>query len=228
MKHAWLNVAVASIMAMASLWPGPVVNAQTSSAEAELAAAGFRAGTHYVELPDTAATPDDAGRIEVAEYFMYSCIHCYNAEPHVEAWLAGKPEDVEFRRVPAIWNPTVELHARTFYAAQALGHLDELHAPLFRSMHVERNFLENTAALGEFVARFGVDGDAFIDAVGSFGVTARVRQASELAERHGVDQTPTFVVNGRYRTTPSMTGGHEALFRLIDLLTEVERQRGIR
>ncbi len=43
-------------------------------------------------------------KIEVVEVFWYGCPHCYDFEPYIDQWLASKPDDVEFLRMPAIFN----------------------------------------------------------------------------------------------------------------------------
>src|SRR5262244_1814218 len=84
----------------------------------------------YTELKP-AQPVDNDGRIQVLEFFWYGCIHCYNLEPTVEKWEKTLPKDVEFRRVPAIFNDRWALDARIFYSFEALGLLDKLHRPFF-------------------------------------------------------------------------------------------------
>jgi thiol:disulfide interchange protein DsbA len=45
------------------------------------------------------------GKVEVVEFFWYSCPHCFALEPLVEQWLARLPPDVSFRRAPAAFTP---------------------------------------------------------------------------------------------------------------------------
>ena len=42
------------------------------------------------------------GRIEVIEFFYYGCESCSRLEPQLQAWLKTLPQDVSFRRVPAL------------------------------------------------------------------------------------------------------------------------------
>ena len=79
-------------------------------------ALAFDEGIDYTQLAEPQAT-ETGDKIEVLEVFMYSCPHCYHLEPDIDAWLKTKPENVEFRRMPAIFGPKVEPHARAFYAA---------------------------------------------------------------------------------------------------------------
>ena len=58
--------------------------------------------------------------IEVLEFFWYGCLHCYNLEPSLQAWLKRKPADVEFRPVPAA-SVVVAPAGPRFYALEAMG-----------------------------------------------------------------------------------------------------------
>ena len=68
-----------------------------------LAHAQPKAGVEYRELSSAQPT-DAAGKIEVIEFFWYGCPHCFNFEPAIEPWVKKLPKDVQFRRVPAIFN----------------------------------------------------------------------------------------------------------------------------
>ena len=53
-----------------------------------------------------AVGPPPAGKVEVIEFFWYSCPHCNAFEPTLEAWVKKLPSDVVFTRVPVMWgNP---------------------------------------------------------------------------------------------------------------------------
>ena len=204
--------------------PAPRVElAQADSASADLAAAGYREGEQYVRLSPVQPTSTGAGQVEVAEFFMYSCIHCYHFEPYVVDWLKTKPAYINFVRIPTVWNPTVRLHAQAFYAAQALGKGEEMQAEFFREMHVARNYMQTREAIQEFFSRFGVSKQDFDNAFDSFSVNTSLRRADELGRRYGVDGTPTIVVNGKYRTNASMAGGYPELLKLVDALAASEK-----
>lgn len=195
---------------------------ELAQADDPLAAAGFQNGVQYQRLSPTQPTSSGPDQVEVAEFFMYSCIHCYNFEPFVQQWLAEKPDYVNFVRVPTVWNATVRLHAQAFYAAQALGKGEEMHAPFFREMHVANNYLQTKDAMADFFGRFGVSADEFDGAFESFAVHTKLQRADELARRYRVDATPTIVVNGKYRTNATMAGGYDKLLELINALAAAE------
>jgi protein dithiol oxidoreductase (disulfide-forming) len=197
--------------------------AQATAGDDALAAAGYENGVHYQRLSPTQPTSSSPDQIEVAEFFMYSCVHCYNFEPYVQEWLTTKPEYVNFVRVPTVWNPVVRLHGQAFYAAQVLGKGEEMSAPFFREIHVNNNYLDSEASLAEFFSRFGVDQEEFSKAFNSFSVHTSVERADELTRRYRITGTPSVVVNGKYVTTASMAGGYDQLMALVNALVESER-----
>jgi thiol:disulfide interchange protein DsbA len=203
--------------------PQRIELAQADAPAVNLAASGYKEGTHYELLSPTQPTSSSPDQVEVAEFFMYSCIHCYNFEPYVQQWLTTKADYVNFIRVPTVWNPLVRMHAQAFYAAEALGKGEEMHTPFFREMHVTGNYLETEGAIAAFFARFEVDEEAFKNAFASFAVHTKLQRADELARRYRISGTPTVVVNGKYVTSASMAGGYEQLAELIDALAASER-----
>ena len=59
-------------------------------------------GKNYTRLKSP--VPVETGqKIEVIEFFSYGCPHCAELEPHIDAWLAKLPPDVQFRRVPVFF-----------------------------------------------------------------------------------------------------------------------------
>jgi thiol:disulfide interchange protein DsbA len=189
-------------------------------------AAGFIEGQHYQRIAAAAQrTSSSPDQVEVDEFFMHSCIHCFNLEPYVQAWLPNKPDYINFVRIPTTWNPMVKLHAQAFYTAQTLGKIEEMHLPFFREMHENRNYLETEDALAAFFGRFDVSRDDFEKTFNSFSVNTSVNRADELGRRYRVDSTPTIIINGKYTTGPGMAGGYEEMFELIEVLAAAELGR---
>jgi len=184
----------------------------------------FEMGVHYLRLSPTQPTSSNPDQVEVCEVFWYGCPHCNALDPLIARWLEQKPGYVNFVRVHAVWNPTLQLHARAFYTAEALGKGAEMHAEFFREIHERRNALDTEAKLQEFFGRFGVDAAAFKGAFDSFEVQAKLQRADELSRRYRIDGVPTMVVNGKYTTDAVMVGSYEELLVLVDELVAAERE----
>jgi thiol:disulfide interchange protein DsbA len=182
----------------------------------------FKIGVHYQRLSPTQPTSSNPDQVEVAEVFWYGCPHCYHFDPMLEAWLAKKPEYVSFIRIPAVWNPLLELHARAFYTAEALGKGAEMHSEFFREIHERGNMLDTEEKLQEFFGRFGVDATAFKTAFDSFAVHAKLQRADELNRRYRISSVPTLIVDGKYTTAGSEVGSYEELLELVTELAAAE------
>jgi thiol:disulfide interchange protein DsbA len=211
----WIRAAAAALLLVAA----PYAAAQTSVSADEL-----RSGQDYRAIDPAQPTSTEAGMVEVAEVFQYSCPACFRSEPLLEQWASQKADYVNFVRLPAAWNAMGEVHARAFYTAEALGKLDEMHQAFFNEIHVERNLLETEAKLAEFFGRFGVDEETFKKTFSSFSVHTKVQRANDLIRRYRVLATPNIVVNGKYVTDGSMAGSYDRWFAIIDALAEREQQ----
>jgi len=202
--------------------PGSVASEEGLTQLAQADSSGFELGTHYGRLTPTQPTSSGPDQIEVTEVFWYGCPHCYAFEPYLEAWQPNAADYVSFVRVPAVWNPTLRLHAQAFYTAEALGRGAELHAPIFQEIHVNGNLLDTEAKLAEFFGHFGVSREEFENAFNSFTVSTKLQRADELNRRYRISSVPSIVVNGKYTTNATMAGGYDRLIELIDELAARE------
>ncbi len=176
---------------------------------------------------DTGVSAGEPDTIQVTEFFWYGCPHCYRFAPYVEAWREQKPDDVAFRHMPAVLSERWALHGRAFYAARALGVLEQFHMPMFRAMHEDGKRFETEASIGAFVATLGIDKADFIDAMNSLGVDTRMRRARDLQQTYGVSGTPSVVVDGRYLTSGSQAGSFERMIQIIEeRVAAARRERG--
>ena len=184
----------------------------------------FDEGIEYQLVVPEQATVDQ-NKIEVVEIFWYGCPHCHQLEPQLKAWLKAQKDDVVFVRLPALYKarPEWETFVRAFYTAQVLGVQDNVHGPLFDAIHVKKQNLNSEDALARFFVNFGVSKDKFHSAFRSFGVLTKVNQARQMTSRYGPRGVPTIIVNGKYRTSASLTGGHTNMLKVVDYLVDKER-----
>jgi thiol:disulfide interchange protein DsbA len=159
------------------------------------------------------------GKIEVLEFFWYGCIHCYNLEPRLETWLKKLPADVEFRRVPAVFNDRWAHDAVLFYTFDAMGLLDKLHRPFFDAIHRDRLRTDNLEALHAWLEKQGVDPKKFQATGKSFGVQTKTKRAIKLTSDYRIDGTPAMAVHGRY-TVPSS----DRMLNTVDQLVATVRK----
>src|SRR5690606_19152100 len=148
-----------------------------------------------------------SGKIEVTELFWYGCGHCYTFEALLDKWESTLADDVVVTRSPAMWRQRREpadamwTHARLFYTAKALGSLDKLHNAFFEAMHKNNKPQVNKTEIAKLVTDQGLDGDAFVKTMDSFGVNAQVEQADARQRTDKNTGTPEMVVGGYYHVS---------------------------
>lgn len=190
-----------------------------------VAAEGTAPSGESYELVSPAQPTQSDGKIEVIELFWYGCPHCYHFEPELQAWLKHKPDDVMFRRIPALFNEQWVVHARAYYAAEALGMVDKLHEPLFDAIHKDGKRIMDEESIIKFAASQGIPEQQFREAYDSFAVDKKVRQAMMATRDYGITGVPALIVNGKYRTSPSLAGGADQVLKVIDTLVAKERAK---
>jgi thiol:disulfide interchange protein DsbA len=129
-----------------------------------------------------------------------------------------------------------------YATAQALGVADRAHDAMFDAVWTTGELGTTDPATGglkahmptiEDAARFyqkqtGVAAARFLAMAKSFGVDSQVRRDEALIQAYGVDQTPTLVVNGKYRVTtqsaslPDRAVNPDKLIELVDWLVAKE------
>lgn len=185
----------------------------------------FAAGEHahkgkYVKLnPEVPPVVDNGARHEVVELFWYGCSHCFDFEPHIKQWKQTKAEDVNFVRVPAIFNAKWEQHARAYYALELMGELEKGHDLLFSGIHEQGRNLQDLDSMARYLAAHDVDEIKFREGFQSFAVETKINRAKQLIRQYQATGVPTVVVNGVYKTSASQAGGYPQLIAVIDELT---------
>ena len=175
--------------------------------------------------------PTDSGKnVEMIEFFWYGCPHCNALQPALGKWLANKPADVEYRRVPAVLGQSWIPLTQAFYTFEALGLTDNFHHEAFAAIHKDKIKLNEPEVLFDWVAKRGVDKKKFMDTYNSFGVRSRVQRAIEMSRNYDVPGTPAIVIDGRYVTAPHLglqrgdTLSYDRYFKIVDYVIDLARK----
>lgn len=178
----------------------------------------------YQTLQNTQPS-ETSGKVEILEFFAYTCPHCKTMEPMVAKWAETLPEDVALQRVPVAFNASMVDLQKLYYTLENLDRLD-LHPAVFKAIHDERKEIFTDSAIIEWAAEQGLDKQNFADIFNSFGIQARVTRADDLAKNYQIEGTPSIAVGGKYVTSPSLANGYEGALQVADKLVEQARERG--
>jgi protein dithiol oxidoreductase (disulfide-forming) len=192
---------------------------------ATLSTAEEQSSTGYEAVSPPQPTTNPA-KVEVIEFFWYGCPHCYSFEPSLSKWLKTKPDNVDFIRIPAVFNEEWGKHAKAYYTAEALGVVDAVHSDLFdevqKAKQENKHALETEEELAKFFVAHGVKDSDFREAYNSFMVDSKIRQAPALAAKYGITGVPAIIVNGKYKTNGTLAGSQEKMIDIINTLIKKE------
>lgn len=209
MKRREFSLAVTSVASTLAL-------GAASSAHAQAAAP--KEGKDYVRLSKPATTEAPAGKVEVVEFFWYSCPHCKDFEPVFAAWKQKAPAHVSVRRVPVAFNASFVPQQKLFFALQSMPNFEALHVKVFDAIHVERNRLAKDEDIFAWVEKQGVDVAKFKEAYNSFNVSNQLRKATQLQQEYDVEGVPSMGVAGKYYTDGPRAGSMQNVLAVVEYL----------
>ncbi len=197
---------VAALAALASLSFAAAIHAQ-----------GPQEGREYVRIQNP--VPVETGKkIEVIEFFSYGCPHCGEFEPILDAWLKTIPPDVQFRRVPVMFQDRWVPLAKIYYTLDALGEEARLSPEVFTAIHGKGIALWQEKTFFDWAASKGLDRKKVEDMYNSFAIAGKMNRARQQAELYRVQSVPLVVVDGKFITASDKVGTHERMPPVMDAL----------
>lgn len=177
----------------------------------------------------------EAGKkVEVIEFFWYSCPHCNALEHDLVEWIKKQGDNIVFKRIPAAFRDSMVPQQKLYYTLEAMGKFNELHQKVFNAIHVEKKRVDTDAEILDFMVKQGVDKQKFLEVYNSFGVQSKAKRAMQLMQAYQIDGVPLLAVDGRYVTSPSIVSAsvgnrpepvlHQATFQVMDWLVSKARQ----
>jgi thiol:disulfide interchange protein DsbA len=183
-------------------------------------------GKDYLSLDKRVPTDVGTGKIELIEFFWYSCPHCNSFEPQFAAWVKAAPKDVVVQRVPVRFRDDFEAQQRAYYVFESLNMVDVMHGKLFHAIHTERQQLNTPQALATWANKNGLPEKKFLDTFNSFGVATKARRATQLQDAFKVQGVPALGIAGRFYTDGSLTQTMDRALQVAEyLIGEVRRGR---
>jgi protein dithiol oxidoreductase (disulfide-forming) len=195
-----------------------------------------RAGADYTVLERPQAV-ESGDKIEILEFFQYSCPHCYAFTPNLNAWRKHLAPDVDYRRVPLAYDPSLQAHVQLYFTLDALNRVEQMHEKVFAAFHVNHRQLSDSNDIADFMASNGIDRAVWLSTFNSFSVATKVARARATVAAYEITGTPTMACAGKYLTAPSMihidTGGdrlraadmaRNGSLAVLDYLIERERR----
>jgi thiol:disulfide interchange protein DsbA len=194
------------------------VSAGWSASVAWAQAALFKSGKDFLTLDRPVATESGTGKIELIEFFWYSCPHCNMFEPSFAQWVKNAPKDVVVRRVPVSFRDDFAPQQRLFFTIEAMNLMESLHPKVFAAIHVEKLMLNTDASVLAWAEKQGVDKVKFNEVYKSFGVASKLKRAVQLQNDFKVEGVPSLGVAGRYYIDGSLAGSMDRALKVAESL----------
>ena len=186
--------------------------------------AKFVAGKDYIKLGRAVPTETETGKIEVIEFFWYSCGHCNSFEPAFAQWVKNVPKDVVVRRMPVAFRDDFAPQQRLYFALESMGLLEKLHSKVFQAIHGERLPLNTDSSILTWIEKQGVDKTKFADTAKSFGVASKLKRAVQLQNDFKIEGVPSLGVAGKYYIDGTSAGSMDRALQVTDSLLAQVRQ----
>ena len=180
----------------------------------------YQEGRHY-ELIEPLPTRNPE-KIEVIEFFWFGCGHCFSLEQLIKDWKSEVSSEVDFFRLPVVWNAQTKTHAKLFFATETLQ-VPEAIQGIFSAIHYNRKMMLSDKEIIPFFQGYVIQENKYLAATNSFGLKNNLRKAELFAFKYGIKGVPAFIVNGKYKVSATREIGTEDLLDVVNYLIEKEQ-----
>ena len=198
--------------------------ATTLGSAAAWAQQAFKSGKDYITLERPVATEAGAGKVEVLEFFWYSCPHCNAFEPGFAQWVKNAPKDVVVRRVPVAFREDFAPQQRLYYTLEAMDLIEKMHGRVFTAIHGEKLLLNTDASILAWAEKQGIDKTKFTETYKSFGVATKTKRAVQLQNDFKIEGVPSLGVAGRFYIDGTLAGSMDRAVKVVESLIAQSRQ----
>ena len=199
----------------------------------------WQEGVHYETIVPAVPT-STPGKIEVTEVFSYGCPFCFQAQAIVAQLKASLPAYAQMTYVHASFNPSEAwpMFQRAYLTAQSLGIAEANHQALFDAIWKTGELpivdpatgglvkvMPTLANVAHFYAQHSKVKEAdFLARAQSPQIDAAVQHSDDLVKAYRISGTPSFVINGKYRTGKGLRSWDE-LIQMVNYLVALEQGR---
>lgn len=159
-------------------------------------------------------------KVEVLEFFSYSCIHCSHLEPYMLKEMKSFAPDTYLRPVHVVWDDDVYYNLARVAAAVNSTNMklqaDPLIFDAIFNKHIElwRPEVFNKWA----VQQTAFDGQKLVKSYNSLENAAAATSMRKMGEKYNILSTPTVIVGGKYelKFPQGFAAGMKTLNELIE------------
>ncbi len=185
------------------------------------AAEDFVVGKDYEIVSNFSDSAPVNSKVEVIEFFSFGCPWCYRIEPTLMAWVKQQGDNIQFSRVPVVFNQTWVNYAKAYYTVQGLGLDAKLTPLLFKEIQSKKEgeALKSSEEMIKFFTDQGVELATAKSAFeNSTTIDMEVKEGTNLMARYRVKGVPAVVINNQYKTDLQMAKSETRFLQILDFL----------
>ncbi|PIT50809.1 MULTISPECIES: thiol:disulfide interchange protein DsbA/DsbL [Snodgrassella] len=167
-------------------------------------------------------------KVEVLEFFSYSCIHCSHLEPYILKEMKSFAPDTYLRPVHVVWDDNVYYNlARIAAAVNSTGMKLNADPVIFDAIFTKHIELWQPDVFKKWaVQQTAFDGQKLVKAYNSQENSAITADMRKLSEKYNIQATPIVIVGGKYQL--QFPRGYQAgMVTLNELIEKVRNENGI-
>ncbi|MBP6344619.1 thiol:disulfide interchange protein DsbA/DsbL [Neisseriaceae bacterium CLB008] len=166
-------------------------------------------------------------KVEVLEFFSYTCIHCRNLEPHFVKYTQKAPSDVTFRQVHIVWGDNMLPWAKLAAAVNMSKANTTVGPAIFNTVFNEKRNLANPKVMKEWLDKQTTPaGKLVAKNFNSFAAANEAKAMQKMTMDYKIDSTPRLIVGGKYQVI--MRDVNTAMNVVDELVQKVRQERGMK
>lgn len=189
-------------------------------------AADFKENVDYLVVEKPQAVRVEEGKIEVLEFFNYSCPHCFRLQPLIRKWEKAQEEqfgDVVIISQPVTFQRYNGHYAHLHYTLDSMKLLEDFSPRVYQALHVDRKLINNKDRFLDWLEDNGIEREQADSVYDSFSVHSKVIRSETIASDYNVTGTPQVAVAGKYVVNAQLARGYERMMDIITWLVDRER-----
>lgn len=165
----------------------------------------------YVKLPDFKFV-FDGEKVEVLEFFSFYCGHCYEFEKAIPVIKGNFPKKIKWKNVPIYWGKGSSKPGEAYLLAEDAGKGEQMKKALFEAFFIDKKDIGNVDVLEEIGTKTGL-GFEFSRKLRAGDKEKEANAALIMSKAYSIEETPTMVVAGNLKMSPSIVEHNMDFFR---------------
>ncbi|MBI5057956.1 MAG: thioredoxin domain-containing protein [Nitrospirae bacterium] len=165
----------------------------------------------YTQLPESKFT-FDGEKVEVVEFLSFYCAHCYEFEKSVPVIKGNFPKKIKWKIVPVFWGKGSPKPGEAYLLAEESGKGEQMKKALFDSFFLEKKEIGDVEVLENIGTQLGLGFD-FSRRLRAGEKAKDIGEALIMMKTYNIEETPTLIIAGNLKVSPSMAGPNVDAFR---------------